>query len=72
MANTNKAIFTGDAARQRAETFKEQNGGIVLPARRVIRIVGDDQTSDMGSGFVVVPRKPKSGVVKVKNFEATL
>ena len=72
MTNTNRAIFTGDAARQRAETFKAQNGGIVLPARKVIQVVSDDQTQSLGAGFVVVPRKPRSGVVRVKNFEATL
>lgn len=73
MACTNfRAIFIGDAARQRAETYQATYGGVVLPARKVVKIVGDDQTQDFGAGFVVVPRRPRSGLVKLRKFVATL
>lgn len=72
MANSKKkAIFAGDAARQRAELFQAENGGHVFWARKIIAIKGDT-TQQFGGGYVVTPRRPTSGKVRVKNFEATL
>lgn len=71
MANSKKAIFAGDAARQRAESFQSANGGRIFFARKIVAIKGDT-TQQLGSGYVVAPRKPTSGTVRVKNFEATL
>jgi len=72
MACTNRAIFIGETGKQRAERFAFLYGGIVLPARSIIKIISDDQTQDFGAGFVVVPRRPRSGMVKLRKFQAKL